>query len=320
MNFWRSVFSALSPAGANGRLLVLIFHRVLSQPDPLLPHEMDAARFDSLCGWLKRWFNVLPLGDAAERLAEGRLPMRAAAITFDDGYEDNVSVAMPILRRHGLTATFFIATGFLDGGRMWNDTVIESVRLAPGPRLNLGDTAFAMLGSLPVTTVEERRIALDRLIMAAKYLPYQEREGAVDGLSRLAAHPLPDGLMMRSGQLRALITAGMQVGAHTVHHPILTGLPGEALAAEVRESRATLEEVLKRPVDLFAYPNGKPGTDYGRDAVDVVRELGFKAAVSTVPEVARAGCDVWQIPRFTPWDRTPNRFALRLARQYSARA
>jgi peptidoglycan/xylan/chitin deacetylase (PgdA/CDA1 family) len=110
----------------------------------------------------------------------------------------------------------------------------------------------------------------------------------------------------------------MQVGAHTVNHPILTGLPRERILDEVRDSRAWLEEILRSPVGLFAYPNGKPGLDYGPEAVEVVRELGFEAAVSTVPAMARAGGDRWQIPRYTPWDRTPNRFALRLARQYAA--
>jgi peptidoglycan/xylan/chitin deacetylase (PgdA/CDA1 family) len=315
---WRAVFSRLSPAGAKARLAVLIFHRVLPQPDPLFPGEVDAARFDTLCGWLKRWFNVLPLNEAARRMAQGRLPSRAAAITFDDGYADNCTVAMPILQRHGLCATFFVATGFIDGGRMWNDTVIESVRHAPGPQLDLVGTAFAELGVLPLATVEDRREAIQRLIMAAKYRPPLERQHSVDSLTRLADRPLADDLMMTSDQVRALAGASMQVGAHTVNHPILTGLPRERILDEVRDSRAWLEEILRSPVGLFAYPNGKPGLDYGPEAVEVVRELGFEAAVSTVPAMARAGGDRWQIPRYTPWDRTPNRFALRLARQYAA--
>ena len=112
------VTSWMSPAGPNARLSILIFHRVLSARDPLVPEEIDAPRFDQICRWLKASFNVLPLDAAVASLKAGTLPQRAACITFDDGYADNFRVAMPILQQQGLTATFFIATGFLDGGRI----------------------------------------------------------------------------------------------------------------------------------------------------------------------------------------------------------
>ena len=129
----KALFHLMSPGGARARLSVLIFHRVLPEPDPLFPDEMHARRFDVLCGWLTSWFKVLPLDEAVARLKAGTLPARAVCITFDDGYADNHHVALPILRRHGLVATFFIATGFLDGGRMWNDTVIEAIRACKMP-------------------------------------------------------------------------------------------------------------------------------------------------------------------------------------------
>ncbi len=72
-------------------------------------------------GWVKTWFNVMPLDAAVNALKKRNLPARAMAITFDDGYADNQVTALPILKQHGLSATFFIATGYLDGGRMWNE-------------------------------------------------------------------------------------------------------------------------------------------------------------------------------------------------------
>ena len=100
--------------GVGARLSVLIFHRVLPESDPIFPDEMYAHCFEAMCGWLKAWFNVLPLDAAVASLKAGKLPARSACITFDDGYVDNHDVALPILLRHGLPATFFIATGFLD--------------------------------------------------------------------------------------------------------------------------------------------------------------------------------------------------------------
>src|SRR5262245_11681351 len=111
----------LSPAGARARLGVLIYHRTLRSADPLLSDEVDEARLASQMAFLASEFNVLTLGEGCERLTRGALPARAVAVTFDDGYADNVQVALPILRSIGVRATFFVATGYSDGGIMFND-------------------------------------------------------------------------------------------------------------------------------------------------------------------------------------------------------
>lgn len=313
------LFGALSPGGPRGRLHTLIFHRVLSQRDPLFPNEVTAEDFNAICCWLKIWFNVLPLGAAALQLRAGRLPSRALAISFDDGYADNHDLALPILQRHGLTATFFVATGFLDGGRMWNDTVIEAVRRCALPRLDLAGTVAEPLGPLPLATLQDRRDAISRIIGATKYLALPERNQWVQAVAERAAASLPDDLMMRSDQVRALHRAGMGVGGHTVSHPILARLTTTEVQHEVSEGRRRLQEITRAPVPLFAYPNGKPGKDYDERAVQVVQEQGFSAAVSTAWGAAHRGSDPLQLPRFTPWDRTRTRFGLRLAQQLLTR-
>lgn len=306
-------FGMVSPAGACARLTILIFHRVYAQPDPLFPGEPDAGQFDRLCAWLARWFHVLPLDDAARRLAEGRLPSRAACITFDDGYADNHDVALPILRRHGLVATFFIATGYLSGGRMFNDSLVETVRAAPGPVLDTRGLAEGMPASLDLGSIEARRSAVDKLIGALKYGPAEERQAIAGQLQQRAGlAALPDDLMMIPDQVRALHRAGMQIGAHTVTHPILARLGDDEALREIVDSRRTLESMLGAPVTLFAYPNGRPGEDYSARSIELVRSAGFAAAVSTAWGCAEAGSDLFQLPRFTPWDRTRLRFGLRL--------
>lgn len=314
----KTVFTLLSPAGARARLNVLIFHRVLREPDPLFPDEVDAQRFDGLLGWIADWFNVLPLDEAVTRLRDGSLPARAAALTFDDGYADNHDVALPILRRHGLPCSFFVATGFLDGGRMWNDTLIEAVRRSPLPSLDLRDLHDAQgleLGVVELGDMDQRRQRLAGLIQRVKYLAPEPRLACVNAIAQRAEVQPPDDLMMSGDQVRALRAAGMQIGAHTVSHPILATLTPEAAVDEIARSRDALQTLLGERVGLFAYPNGKPGTDY-LPAVHprLVRELGFDAAVSTHWGAARAGEDLFQIPRFTPWDRSRMRFGLRLAR------
>jgi peptidoglycan/xylan/chitin deacetylase (PgdA/CDA1 family) len=308
---FKTLLGLVSPAGIKAPLSVLIFHRVLPSPDPIFPDEMHAARFDELCNWLSGWFNVLPLDLAVQRLQAGTLPARAACITFDDGYADNHHVAMPILQRHDLTATFFMATGFLDGGRMWNDTIIETVRACQAPVL---DVSALGLGSYAVSTVDAKQAAIAALIGQIKYRPVAERISLTEDIAKLAKVQLPQNLMMTSAEVKAMRQAGMQIGAHTVSHPILAKLTDAQAKQEIGDSKRFLEELLGEHISLFAYPNGKPGEDYSPQSVEVVRSLGFDAAVSTQWGASRMGDDPLQIKRFTPWDKSRLRFGLRLLR------
>lgn len=313
MSPWRTIYGQLSPAGPSARLSVLIFHRVLPVTDPLFPEVPDVRRFNEICGWLARWFRVMPLQDAVMALRGGRLPSRAAAITFDDGYADNHDCAMPVLRQHRLPATFFIATGFLDGGRMWNDTLIEAVRLAKVDALDLSGLPLAIRPALPVGSVEQKRQAVMALIRATKYLEPAERQQLVDRIAERSGAILPRDLMLRSEQVLAMRRGGMEIGAHTHTHPILTTLSRDAARQEIQESRSRLQSLLGESVSTFAYPNGQPSVDYSAQSVDVVRELGFEVAVSTAWGSAGQDVDPLQVPRFSPWDRSAWRFALRLA-------
>jgi peptidoglycan/xylan/chitin deacetylase (PgdA/CDA1 family) len=105
----------------------------------------------------------------------------------------------------------------------------------------------------------------------------------------------------------------MEVGAHTVNHPILAEIPLGHARHEMQASRTRLEQITGAPVRLFAYPNGTPGRDYHAEHAALARELGFDAAVSAAWGAARAGDDLYQIPRFTPWDGADWRFGLRMA-------
>jgi peptidoglycan/xylan/chitin deacetylase (PgdA/CDA1 family) len=306
----RFLLQVLAPAGRRSRLSVLIFHRVHAKQDELFPGEPHARSFDQQLEWIKRWFNVLPLAEAVAGLRAGNLPARPAVITFDDGYADNHDVALPILQRRGLTATFFIASGFLDGGRMWNDTVIEALRRCPTPLLDL---AALGLGTHPVETIEQRRAAISAVIPHLKYLEPAKRQQQVNAIAVCAGVDLPGDLMMSSAQVRNMAISGMTIGAHTVHHPILARLSDDQAEAEMREGKRALEEIIGATVSYFAYPNGKPGEDYSAVHVRIAREIGFDAALSTAWGVATPGGDLFQIPRFTPWDRSGWRYGLRLA-------
>jgi peptidoglycan/xylan/chitin deacetylase (PgdA/CDA1 family) len=314
----RAVIKWLSPGGSNSRLSILIYHRVLPGRDPLFPDEVDARAFDAQIALLKACFNIIPLRDAIRGLREGRLPSRAACITFDDGYADNAEVALPILQKHGIPATFFIATRFLDGGRMWNDTVIELVRHT---KLRTVDLSPIGLGRFDIGTDHERRHAIYSMLGKLKYLPMEIRAAQIEQMCGLMpGSDLPTDLMMNTKQVRELDSVGMEIGAHTVNHPILARLTSKAAYSEIAIGKEALESIIGAPVQLFAYPNGKPNQDYLPEHVSLVKKLGFIGAVSTAWGAARHGDDIYQLPRFTPWDGTPLKFTIRLARNILRRA
>lgn len=255
-------------------------------------------------------FKIIPFLDAVRGLRQGKLPPRAACITFDDGYADNAEIALPVLQKYGIPATFFVSTSFLDGGRMWNDTVIELIRGAPGDTLDLSGIG---LGQFEIGTILQRRQAVYNVLGQLKYLPLESRQSRIKAMCALIPVIPPRNLMMTSAQIRVLHNAGMEIGGHTVNHPILARMENSAARAEIANGKEMLEDIIRAPVRLFAYPNGKPGRDYLPDHVRMVRELGFDAAVSTAHGAARIGSDMYQLPRFTPWDRGQLRFTLRMA-------
>jgi peptidoglycan/xylan/chitin deacetylase (PgdA/CDA1 family) len=286
-------------------LSILIYHRVLAKPDPLFPDMIDARRFEQHLRLLRRWFHILPLAQAVRGLREHNLPSRAACITFENGYADSADVALPILARHNVSATFFVASGFLDGGCMWHDAVVEVVRTAPGDRLNLSRSGFA---TYDIACAQRRRAVIELLLKALRHLPPAERMARINSMARRFTPT-----MLSSDQLLALHRAGMDIGAQTVSHPTLSAISNADARAEIANGRERLQDIIQAKVAMFAYPNGKPGQDFESRHVAMLRTLGFEGAVTSACGAARADTDPFLLPRFTPWDRSSSRFLLRMA-------
>lgn len=303
------IAKTVSPGGYQGKLSILCYHRVLPTPDPLRPFDVERESFAWQMRLLAEHFDVLPLSEAVVRLREGTLPARAASITFDDGYADNAQVALPILLRNNLPATFFIATGFLNGGRMWNDSVIEAARLTKQGNWDLDKIG---LGRIAVSSIEDRRLAIARILGHLKYLEPMDRQAKISEIESIVSVALPTDLMMRFEDVRKLASSGMEIGGHTVSHPILINLPSGEAEKEIAEGRENLQEISGAPVKMFAYPNGKKGEDYADEHVGMVRKLGFVGAASTSPGVSRRGDSGYELRRFIPWNSTPRRFFVRL--------
>jgi peptidoglycan/xylan/chitin deacetylase (PgdA/CDA1 family) len=309
----KQIATLSSGLGRQKKLFILIYHRVLDEPHFMRPGEVDKSSFSWQMELLATYFNVLPLHEALQHLENDTLPPRAVTITFDDGYADNLYNALPILKQYHLTATFFIASGYLDGGRMWNDSVIEAIRLMETNQLDLTDIG---LGSFDISSPTHKTKATSEILNKIKHLePLQRNECAQFIAAKVS--DLPNDLMLTTEQLKQLHKAGVEIGGHTVTHPILARMTDNEAMQEIAENKKQLEQILGEPIRYFAYPNGKPVQDYLPKQIDFVKQSGYFAALSTQPSVASKASDLWQLPRFTPWDKSPTKFMARMIRLFA---
>jgi peptidoglycan/xylan/chitin deacetylase (PgdA/CDA1 family) len=308
----KTVFSPQKLAGGpQAALPILMYHRVLDGADPLQRGIHQAKVMDTQFRTLRQFFKVMPLDEAAEMLMAGRLPPRAMCITFDDGYRDNHDLALPLLQRHGLTATFYIASGYLNGGMIFHDVLVEAIRHAPAGLLDL-----SVDGVEPVLITDDtsRIHAVQQIIGSMKYLPSQQRQRTSERLIDALGRNAPRSLMMTDEQVRSISRAGMGIGGHTTHHVILSGMSSEAARDEIASNKSKLSRLIDKPLTSFAYPNGKPGIDYHDDHTNMVKALGFRNAVSTRSAVGTQQANIFELPRFVLNETTQIGVVLRMLR------
>lgn len=309
-SFGRKLLGVASPGGRRARLLIFTFHRVLADPDPLLPGEPDASAFGRMAGWIADYCNVLPLADAAGRLAAGTLPPRAACITFDDGYADTETVAAPALQSLGIPATVFVAVGAVRAGIMWNDLALDGVRAGGG---ELDVTAAGLSQDAWQAAHGAARAAM--LLNALKYRAPEVRWRLASELHAAATGGRePRRHMLDPEALKRLRTVGFDIGGHTVNHPILTQVPDAEARHEIETCRDWIAATVGAQPLCFAYPNGKRGRDFDARHVAMVRDAGFRVGVTTEWGAARRGADPQQLPRIAPWENSKGRFLARLVR------
>ena len=296
---------------SKGKLSVFLFHKVPLQSDSLVPSDITLAAFEGVLDQIVSKFRVLPLEDAVKHLQSGRLPRRAACITFDDGYPDWMLGVAPALRRRNLHATFFITSGQFDGVPLWHERILAAVRQLPGPLLDLG---IPFLPSQSVASTEDRRRQVQRLEHELKYLTLYRREQILQRLEGEAGVQAVNVPVMSEAQLRDLHSQGFGIGAHTALHPILDYCSAEEAEYEISGARERLEAIVLGRVNGFAYPNGRPYADFSRLHVDVVKRAGYGYAVTTHWGVADASTSLFQIPRFTPWAKRDLHFTFQLVR------
>ena len=276
---------------------------------------MAPERFEQQLATLSRTADFVPLSELASRLHHKRRARPVVALTFDDGYADNLHEALPLLEKYGAPATVFISTAWIGRGEpFWWDrlsAILQSIERMPSEvRLQIGDEEFswqrpadhgdhardrkqlllAVWSRLMTATDHDRRAALDQLERLANPAPTDDTAGrpmTQDELRRLASSPL------------------IEIGAHTMTHCRLSELPTDAQFAEILGSRRQCEELVGEIPSSFAYPFGA----FNAVTPELVRSAGFERACSTENELCWAGSDTMLVPRVFVWNHTARQFS-----------
>lgn len=285
-------------------LTVLGYHRVVDITDPTFDHYKMAihpAVFANQMAYVAKHFNVIDLMTLHNFFKhQVPLPARPLLITFDDGYRDNYLNAYPILKANNLPAVFFLITDWLDKPTLpwWDECAYYFHHSAQK------EVTLPLLGKQTISSKQQRKRVLDKLLGQLKTLPEVERQALMPQLSEALEldPPSPDSsLFMSWDQARELVANGHACQPHSINHPILTRIPPEEMRWQLEASRKRIISETGQDVVALAYPNGQT-SDYNQATQEALQELGYSMAftMSQGPILAqKASRKPFEIPRIS---------------------
>lgn len=293
----------LSASRFRGRGVILTFHHVAPPGSFLLDENaglsISPAFLETTILTLRELgYQIIPQGEIAACLAdEDSAPF--AVLTFDDGYRDNLTYALPILRRHEAPFTLFVCPGFAERtAALWWLDIEEAITKLHTLRLELPDGGLLERAE----TDAEKRHAARLLYWRLRDQPEAVLQAAVSALCRQAGVDQMARVARLCMDWEALETFAAEplasLGAHTLSHPRLARLDDKLALAEMALSRKRIEERLEVSAGHFAYPVGDPGSAGPREYA-FAEELGFLSAVTTVPGVLHRGARMAALPRIS---------------------
>ena len=293
------VANVLRRARPNRALAILRYHSVCDSTKHGYASPgicVTPRAFERHVEYLVRNYQVVSLPSAVEHLRRSEpLPANAVAITFDDGYADNVEAAR-ILYRYGATATFYVAAACLVGGEPFWPAELRLLVDQMTPRtceVEVGGEAVAVR----CDTREGRGQTVSRLTKVFKSYPIPVREQLREELRSLAGRPLLPEVMLTWDQLREMKSLGMTIGAHTLTHPNLPSAGPVAAREEIFGSKERLDTELGTTTTMFSYPNGGARIYFTPEIKAMVAEAGFLAASTSAPGFAGPSSDLFALER-----------------------
>lgn len=310
-----------------GTWTILTYHRIGTPASEALacgPDLVSPDRFRAQVRWLRRRYEVLPVGEAFARMQAATRPVRPlASITFDDGYRDNVETALPILLQEGCRATLYATVEAVhDRLPPWTHRLARDLVAITGDRHAVtperGEPHPLIESCLRECAEGDRAAAIHRAVGRGKNLQDADRAALVDAADRLAggAGRIAAPMIGVEG-VRAWRAAGMEVGSHTLRHRVLARLSREECRRDLGASRASLEEICGGPVVHLSYPNGGAG-DWNTTTSEDAAAAGYQTAVTTIEGHNHPGSDPMALRRLAGAEEPIPVFATRLSGIWSA--
>jgi len=299
VGFRAGLFRMTQLALGRRQAVILTFHRFAGDGQGH-PRGLPIRRFERYLEYLTRRYRVISLADLCGDLRRGRVKPFSVAITVDDGYHEVSSLVAPLLRRHGVPATFFVVTGLVDR-RLWLWTDKFRFVFDNAPESVIEVMSEGASRRIEIRGAGDRLKYADRWREHAKRLPLPVRDELLERLARAWGLVIPteaprEYRAMTWSELKALAADGFDIGAHTSTHPILSRIPTACLDEEIAECKRELEARLGSRVPHFAYPNGK-GDDYTTEAVEAVERAGYEAAVTAIAGGNTPAASIYKLPR-----------------------
>jgi peptidoglycan/xylan/chitin deacetylase (PgdA/CDA1 family) len=299
------------------RVGILRYHAICDErgydyASPTICISPDA--FRAHVEYLAAHYQVLPLDEVVRRFSEDRgLPENAVAITFDDGYADNLQAAR-VLHEHGLTATFFLTAGCLAGeAPFWVAEVRYHLLHAPYGLLRLDAPDGPM--DLMLSDWRSREVAIRQVTRLIKSHSLDVRDRMLAALRVASGLSFPTNYMLNWTQVSEMRRLGMSLAAHTLTHPNLPNAGLTTAADEIAGSKRRLEHELGECVRLFSYPNGGAERYYTPAIQRLVADAGFAAATTSRNGFADARSDLYALERIEVQERLEDLiFALEVER------
>lgn len=290
--------------------VILMYHRVDDLPDYAYPIMVSPSNFAHHMAIIRKHYRPMRLLELADAIARRSLPDRGLVITFDDGYIDNFTQALPILEEYEIPATIFVSAGNIDTSKefWWDELeriILKPIELPEKLEMNVRGQPYCW----PTESFEERSQARKALHLLLKPLTFEEREMFLGELAQWAGQSREGRANHRSMASEELLWLSkselIDIGGHTITHPQLSAQSYETQYHEVRDGVKRLEAITGKPVESFAYPYGTR-EDFNDDSLEIVRTCGFRAACTTVRgKVSLGNNTLFNLPRFSvdDWDR-----------------
>ena len=287
-------------------ITILTYHSVVPDQAPVESYEyrnaVSVSEFEKQVGLLKKIFKVISLDQAFNLLTSGNMTENYAVITFDDGYKNNYDYAFPVLKKHEVSAAFFITTSLIENKNcLWTDWVTYLFLKTRQQKVIITDDEQNF--EFHLQTVDDRIKASERLRKWMKSLSREKADQILEQLkvqTKVDTHPVEEDAQryafMNWNQVKEMAEQGMEIGSHTHSHSLLTMLNEEQVEQELTISKRLIEEHTGRTCQFFTYPNGQL-RDFKDVHIGLLKKLGYKLALTQNPGFNPPGSDLFKLKR-----------------------